>query len=99
MTAPRWPIEPLLHRTKLTGHGLRAQARIHSTIYNTAVEEGLTDRQADTWATRCGLHASQVWGQEWDEAGLSELDRWHLAGGWRQAWLWNETAGAEREAA
>lgn len=88
----RWPMAPLLERTKLTGHGLRQQARIHTTIYNTATEIGLTDRQADTWAIRCGKHPSQVWGPAWDEAGLSENDRSYMAGGWRQVWLWRETA-------
>jgi hypothetical protein len=86
-----WPIAPLLELTKLTAHGLRKQARIHSTVYNNAAENGLTDRQADTWSIRCGLHPAMVW-LGWIDAGLSENDRRYLAGGWRQAWLWNEPA-------
>ena len=33
------------------------------------LEHGLTDRQADRFATRIGMHPASIWPQWWDAAG------------------------------
>lgn len=82
----RWPVQPLLD----LGHTRHRICRvIGGKDFNRYIEHGLTDWQADRAAIRLGHFPSQVW-PGWIDAGLTELDRRYLAGGWRQAWLWME---------
>jgi hypothetical protein len=88
MTGPRWPIEPLL-ATGVTPAQLRA--RLGGAGYQRATVDGLSDQQADRIAIALGHHPANVW-PDWADAALTALDRLYLAGGWRQAWLWQEAS-------
>ncbi|CAB5217700.1 hypothetical protein UFOVP209_6 [uncultured Caudovirales phage] len=70
--APRiWPIEPLLDITGITRFTHLARAvRANGVTASSALNEGLTDRQADNWAIRCGYHPAEIW-PEWFEKGLN----------------------------
>ncbi|HEV2928410.1 MAG TPA: hypothetical protein VGW74_06945 [Propionibacteriaceae bacterium] len=84
-----WPLRPLLVRAKLSKEQLRNRKGFGGGAVNQAAIEGLTDHQADEWATRLGFHPSQVWGAAWDQAGLGPLDQLHIErASWRHAWLW-----------
>jgi len=65
------------------------------TAWHRIAAAGLTDWQADRAAVRLGHMPHDVW-PDWIDAGLTELDRDYLAGGWRQAWEWNEAQAAGR---
>jgi hypothetical protein len=83
----RWPLEPLLEATGLTLHGLAEKTGGDPYGYT---DTGLSDAVADRWAIRCGNHPGEIW-PAWFDAGLTVLDREYVEGGWRPAWLWNET--------
>lgn len=48
-----------------------------------ARRDGLSERAADNWACKLGLHPAIVW-PEWQRAEVEELDR-RLAQEWREA--------------
>jgi hypothetical protein len=100
VAALRWPVQPLLDNTSLTPSDLRTL--VGGGKYGQLVAEGLTDQQADRWAIRGGVHPGCVW-DSWFDAALTPLDEAHVAGGWRQAWLWadeqSERCADERRAA
>jgi hypothetical protein len=86
----RWPVAPLERLAggykaleRLAGGGNVARAR----------RDGLTDRQSDQWATRCGYHPEVVW-PGWAAAALRVVDEEAINGS-RAVWLWRET---QREA-
>jgi len=89
VTGPRWPLEPLLATTGVTPTQVRA--RLGGAGYLRAETDGLSDRQADRIAIALGHHPANVW-DDWADAALTPLDRLYLAGGWRQAWLWQEAS-------
>lgn len=74
VSARPWPLQPLLaaagaaHLTELA-----ERCHISHSTLTAAAADGLTDRQADTWATRCGLHPAHVWGWEWHQWALDNL--------------------------
>lgn len=86
--ALRWPIAPLLDLVPGRNHtALLQRAGVSGSTIAKAAEDGLTDRQADNWATTLGYHPSMVW-HGWDQAALTPLDDIHINGnGWRPAWL------------
>lgn len=87
----RWPLAPLL---QVAGgwNTLQANLRINGTDLSRAAREGLTDRQADHWATRCGWHPDLIW-PDWTAAALRPLDDVFVnGGGWRPAYLHLEGA-------
>ena len=60
-TARPWPMQPLLDATSLTLSGF---SHAHGVSYDTmrpAARDGLTDKQADHWAVKAGLHPACVW--------------------------------------
>jgi hypothetical protein len=73
----RWPLEPLV---TACGHDpdnegdLEAWAAAHGIngreLGYARRDGGLTDTQADYWATRAHLHPTQVWGWAWITTGL-----------------------------
>lgn len=79
----RYPLHPLAEalRIELTTaergngiepHGLPALAdRLHTDERHLrrALHHGLTDRQADRYATRIGMHPASIWPEWWDAAG------------------------------
>jgi hypothetical protein len=83
----RWPLEPLLEATGFTMHEVSLATGSDPWRY---AKRGLEDDQADRWAIRCGIHPAMAW-LDWVDAGLTVLDREYVEGGWRPAWLWNET--------
>ncbi len=63
----RLPVEPLL--VAAGGHDDRTVAEllgVHRRAVSRAREHGLTDRMADRWACRLGVHPGTVWPQWWD---------------------------------
>ena len=56
-----WPLAPL---EAATGQTARQLAHIHG-VKTRTVQQGLTDMQADQWATAAGLHPTEVWGWAW----------------------------------
>lgn len=80
-----WPLQPLMD---IMGRDFMLARWEQQSLYR-AMETGLSDARADAWAVRCGLHPESVW-PGWCDAALTEMDRAHLAGGWRQAWEWAE---------
>ena len=91
----RWPLQPLLDRAKLTAHCLGHRDGFSTDAVRDARDNGLSDLLADRWATKLGLHPTQVWAS-WDLAGLTASDDLFVNGsatsgpGWRQAWEWHE---------
>lgn len=83
-----WPLAPLL--AMVTVDNVARVLGVSGATLAHAREHGLTDRQADTWAVRCGLHPAMVW-PGWIEHGLTEGDRQFVFGsegcepGWRPA--------------
>lgn len=74
--APRVPLEPLERvlgtdslaalATALGGtRGTREYEAAERTLCRARREGGITVWKADEWACRLGLHASNVWGDEW----------------------------------
>lgn len=82
----QWPLAPLV--------AMRPDARdalgVSSSAWSDANIRGLSDRNADRWACRLGLHPGVVW-EGWWEAGLAVSDDQFVNGspgaepGWRQA--------------
>lgn len=65
-----WPLAPLADRTGMTVRQL-AQANGLTREHGTwLARQGLTDVQADQWATAEGLHPVHVWGWDWVTAAL-----------------------------
>jgi len=91
----RWPVDPLLDLPGVTEYVLCGALRTSGGPWHRMKAEGLTDWQADRAAVRLGHMPHVVW-PDWIDAGLTELDRDYLAGGWRQAWEWNEAQAAGR---
>lgn len=91
MTARTWPIQPLLDLPGVTRRRVQRLGGFSTAQYNRLLATGLSDHQADRTAIRLGIHPALVWA-DWVDAGLTPVDRAYLAGGWRQAWLWNEEA-------
>ena len=63
----RLPVEPLL--VAAGGHDDRTVAEllgVHRRAVSRAREHGLTDRMADRWACRLGVHPGTVWSEWWD---------------------------------
>lgn len=86
----RWPAAPLL---EVVGTHTAATRKlgVSGTEIARADREGLTDRQADHWASKLGLHPSMIW-PEWDRVGLTVTDDVFVnRGGWRHAWEWSNT--------
>jgi hypothetical protein len=70
--APKeWPAQPFIEITGLTlvSHFAR-KVKANALTAAIAINEGLTDRQADTWAIRCGYHPAEIW-PDWFEKGLN----------------------------
>jgi hypothetical protein len=86
----RWPAQPLF---ELMGDGVRDKLNtFHMSWaeYDRLLAEGLSDKQADHWACRLGVHPAMVW-PDWVEAGLTVADDLFVnGGGWRHAWLWEQ---------
>lgn len=91
-----WPLWPLLRAAKVTQEELLHRVGESTSAVYWANRHGLTEKQADEWSLRCGLMPHEVW-DGWFDAALTENDRRYLAGGWRQAWLWNETTAEPDE--
>ena len=72
----RYPLETLMRRANVGDLAVLARrlGLKHGTVRDAACV-GLTDRQADRWSCRLGLHPSWVWGEQWWRNGPSELDR------------------------
>lgn len=60
-----WPLQPLLDIRRISPASLGHQLGIGSNQIANAIERGLTDKQADEWAIRLGLHPMSVWGWAW----------------------------------
>lgn len=83
----QWPLAPLVERYP----DARVALGVEWTTWQRAVEGGLSDRQADQWACRLGIHPGSVFGWEWFARGLAPTDDLFVHGsetaepGWRQA--------------
>jgi hypothetical protein len=62
-----WALQPLLDTCGLTRSRLAAKLGVSGATLRTASRRGLTERQADDWAIRLGLHPLMVWGWSWIE--------------------------------
>jgi hypothetical protein len=82
-----WPLGPLLGAGGLSASALARRLGVAGAAVSTAARRGLTDRQADEWAIRLGLHPMLVWGWAW----IDEAD--HALG--RPAWV--RVAGVLRD--
>jgi hypothetical protein len=83
----RWPLTPLLEQVGGTHSMLVKRGGVSGRDVARAAELGLSDRQADHWALRCGLHPAMVW-PGWAAAALTPLDDQFInRGGWRPAYL------------
>ena len=60
-----WPLQPLLDAVGLTPGSLSGRLGVAGNQITLAVRRGLTDRQADEWAIRLGVHPLSVWGWAW----------------------------------
>ena len=81
----RWPLAPLLEAAGGTRDSLRERCGASGSDIAVAARNGVTDRQADTWATRLGCHPGEIWG-DWFTAGLTVLDDLFVNGnGWRRS--------------
>lgn len=61
MTRRTWPAEPLVAATGLTLRGAARRLGIDPAL----LCRPLSDRQADAYACRLGLHPITVWGEDW----------------------------------
>jgi Bacterial regulatory proteins, gntR family len=68
-----WPLQPLLDASGLTPTRLAAELGLSGTTVRVAARRGLSDRQADEWAIRLGLHPLLVWGWAWIDPTASAL--------------------------
>jgi hypothetical protein len=60
-----WPLHPLLEVCGLNVGSLGSRLGIGGRQITMAVQRGLTDKQADEWAIRLGVHPMTVWGWAW----------------------------------
>lgn len=67
---PRWSLAPLLDATGLTRTYLAFHVGVSGETLKRAEHDGLTDAEADRWATRLGFHPITIWGWNWVTAGL-----------------------------
>jgi hypothetical protein len=68
----RWPAEPLMRFLDLDNCSqLMRAVRCNGTVARVAINEGLTDRQADTWACRHSHHPIEIW-PDWFDPYLKE---------------------------
>ncbi len=64
-----WPLRPLLDASGLTASRLAGELGLSGSAVRIAARRGLSDRQADEWAIRLGMHPLFIWGWAWiDEA-------------------------------
>lgn len=70
LRARRWPLRPFLERTGLSPELLADTHGITVKHAQRLGRIGLTDVQADRWATAAGLHPTQIWGWDWITAAL-----------------------------
>lgn len=68
----RWPLQPLLDATGLSRTALARRLNVAFGTVHRAGREGVSDRVADRWAIRLGLHPLAVWGWDWVTAGLPD---------------------------
>ena len=88
----RWPVQVALAHDQINVRSARrAIPARKADEWRRALDEGLTDWQADRLAVRHGLHPAQIW-TDWVDAALTPLDHLFLERGWRQAWLWQEAS-------
>jgi hypothetical protein len=66
----RWPLRPLLDACGVGPAGLAVMLDVAPTVVRSAARRGLSDQQADQWATRAGIHPLLVWGWAWVDAGI-----------------------------
>ena len=68
-TLPRgehwWPLQPLLDVCRISAGSVGHHLGVGRNQLARALERGLTDRQADEWAIRLGVHPMTVWGWAW----------------------------------
>jgi hypothetical protein len=62
-----FPVEPLVEYVGSSSR-LRAEARISGIVYARWRDEGLTEREADNAAARCGVPAELIWPGFLDES-------------------------------
>ncbi len=67
---PRWPLRPLLDASGLNRLWLAHHVRVSGETLKRAAHDGLTDTEADQWATRLGFHPIAIWGWDWIDAGI-----------------------------
>jgi hypothetical protein len=76
----RWPLQPLLDACRLTPAVLAAHLHVGGNAVTLAGRQGLSDRQADRWATRVGFHPLLVWGWAWvDAANVADTPHGRVA--------------------
>lgn len=71
----RWPLRPLLDACELTPSRLALLLGVPAGDVRAAGRGGLTDADADLWATRAGYHPVVVWGWAWVEAATQPRPR------------------------
>jgi DNA-binding transcriptional regulator YhcF (GntR family) len=69
IAAVRWPLQPLLDRTRMSARKLAAELGLDPALVIRAGRHGLSDVQADHWAIGLGSHPVLVWGWDWAELG------------------------------
>ena len=58
----KWPMDPLFKVSRADNvWQLMKQLRVSGVTAKHAIDYGLTDRQADTWAIRLGYHPIEIW--------------------------------------
>jgi len=68
----RWPAEPLMRVIGVTNASqLMRAVRCNGTVARVAIDQGLTDRQADNWACRQLHHPIDIW-PDWFDPYLKE---------------------------
>jgi Bacterial regulatory proteins, gntR family len=70
-----WPLRPLLDASGLTATELARRLGVAGGAVTTAARRGLSDRQADEWAIRPGLHPLLAWGWSWIDDADQALGR------------------------
>ena len=85
----RYPLEPLADAMGITVHKACTRLRVTGATYQEYRDRGLTPMVADRLAIKAGFHPGLIWPQ-WVTDALTVVDEMFLAGGWRQAWLWQE---------
>jgi hypothetical protein len=60
-----WPLQPLLDLCQVSVGSLSGRLGVGGNQIARAIERGLTDKQADEWAVRLGVHPMSVWGWAW----------------------------------